>query len=108
MEKKIKCELFNDSFQNFRRYGIPKAQLLIADIPYCVGTNFYGSSPLWYNGGDNKNGESDKAAKAAFYSDFNFNPYEFWNFAGHMLRKEPKRGGRKRTGITGTMHDSFL
>lgn len=95
MEKKIKCELFNDSFQNFRRYGIPKAQLLIADIPYCVGTNFYGSSPLWYNDGDNKNGESDKAAKAAFYSDFNFNPYEFWNFASHMLRKEPKRGGER-------------
>lgn len=92
---KLKCELFNDSLQNFRRYGIPKAQLLIADIPYCVGTNFYGSSPLWYNGGDNKNGESDKAAKAAFYSDFNFNPFEFWNFASHMIRKEPKRGGER-------------
>jgi len=29
--KKIKTELFNDNFQNYKRYGIPKAQLVIAD-----------------------------------------------------------------------------
>ena len=28
---KIKTELFNDNFQNYKRYGIPKAQLVIAD-----------------------------------------------------------------------------
>ena len=28
-------ELFNDSFQNFKSYNIPKAQLIIADVPYC-------------------------------------------------------------------------
>lgn len=44
-------EIFNDHFQNFRRYQIPKAQLVIADIPYNVGKNAYGSSPLWYRGG---------------------------------------------------------
>lgn len=27
-------ELFNDHFQNFKSYGIPKAQLIIADVPY--------------------------------------------------------------------------
>lgn len=91
----IKCELYHDSMQNFRRYPIQKAQLLIADVPYNVGNNFYGSNPVWYKGGDNKNGESDKAGKAAFYSDFNFNLYEFFNFAGHMLKKEPKRGGAR-------------
>ena len=26
-------ELFNDHFQNYKTYGIPKAQLIIADIP---------------------------------------------------------------------------
>ena len=26
-------ELFNDHFQNYKVYGIPKAQLVIADIP---------------------------------------------------------------------------
>lgn len=36
--------------QNFRRYGIPKAQLIIADVPYNVGNNFYGSNPMWYVG----------------------------------------------------------
>ena len=32
--RKIKMELYNDNFQNFKKYGIPKAQLVIADIPY--------------------------------------------------------------------------
>ena len=60
----MKCELFNDNFQNFKRYNIPKAQLVIADIPYNIGNNFYGSNPMWYKGGDNKNGESKLAGKA--------------------------------------------
>jgi site-specific DNA-methyltransferase (adenine-specific) len=47
----MKIELINDNFQNFKRYGIPKAQLVIADIPYNIGNNFYGSNPMWYNGG---------------------------------------------------------
>lgn len=28
-----RIELFNDHFQNFKVYGIPKAQLIIADPP---------------------------------------------------------------------------
>ena len=28
--KKIKTELYNDNFQNYKRYNIPKAQLVIA------------------------------------------------------------------------------
>ena len=59
----MKVELFNDNFQNFKRYGIPKAQLVIADIPYNLGNNAYASNPMWYVGGDNKNGESKKAVK---------------------------------------------
>lgn len=35
--KQVKCELFCDNFQNYKRYGIPKAQLVIADIPYNIG-----------------------------------------------------------------------
>lgn len=50
-------ELFNDHFQNFKVYGIPKAQLIIADPPYNLGVNAYASNPSWYVGGDNKNGE---------------------------------------------------
>ena len=94
----MKCELYNDNFQNFKRYGIPKAQLVIADIPYNVGTNFYGSNPMWYNGGDNHNGESKYAGKAAFNTDFNFNIAEYFHFCNRLLKKEPKKsGGRGRS-----------
>lgn len=55
---KYKPNLYNDHFQNFKRYNIPKAQLIIADIPYNVGKDAYGSNPSWYIGGDNANGES--------------------------------------------------
>ena len=80
--------------QNFRRYGIPKAQLIIADVPYNVGSNFYGSNPMWYVGRDNKNGKSKLAEKAAFNSDFNFNLYEYFHFCSKMLKKEPKKAGK--------------
>lgn len=90
-KKPVRCELYNDNFQNFKRYGIPKAQLVIADIPYNVGTNFYGSNPSWYIGGDNKNGESKLAGKAAFNSDFNFNIVEYFHFCNRLLKKEPKK-----------------
>ena len=55
--------LYHDHFQNFKTYQIPKAQLIIADIPYNIGKNAYGSNPSWYVGGDNKNGESELAGK---------------------------------------------
>lgn len=61
-----KCMLYNDHFQNFKKYNIPKAQLVIADIPYNLGNKAYASSPEWYIGGDNKNGESSKAGKTFF------------------------------------------
>lgn len=97
-QKKIKIELYNDNFQNFKRYNIPKAQLVIADIPYNVGTNFYGSNPMWYNGGDNKNGESKLAGKAAFNTDFNFNIAEYFHFCNRLLKKEPeKSNGRGKS-----------
>lgn len=88
-KNKVKIELFNDNFQNYKRYGIPKAQLVIADIPYNIGNNFYGSNPMWYNGGDNQNGESKLAAKAAFHSDYNFNIAEYFHFCNRLLKKEP-------------------
>ncbi len=90
---KTKCEIYRDSMQNYKKYAIPPAQLIIADVPYNVGKNFYGSNPMWYNGGDNKNGESKLAGKAAFNSDFNFNLYEYFHFCSKMLKKEPKKAG---------------
>ena len=86
-KKKIKCELYRDSMQNYKKYAIPPAQLIIADVPYNVGNNFYGSNPMWYNGGDNKNGESKFAGKAAFNSDFNLTCMSFFTFAQKCCRK---------------------
>ena len=94
MKQKVKCELINDHHQNFKRYNIPKAQLVIADIPYNLGNNAYASSPAWYVDGDNKNGESDKANKAFFDTDHNFKIAEFMHFCSKMLIKEPKEKGK--------------
>ena len=55
------CELYHDNFQNYKSYGIPHAQLVIADIPYNIGADAYASNPMWYKDGDNKKGESNLA-----------------------------------------------
>ena len=97
-QSKLKCELYNDSMQNWKKCPLQKAQLIIADIPYSVGNNFYGSNPMWYNGGDNKNGESKLAGKSAFASDFNFNVYEYFHFCSRLMRKDDtKPTGRGRS-----------
>ena len=82
--------LFRDHFQNYKRYNIPKAQLIIADIPYNLGNNAYASNPAWYKDGDNNNGESELAGKTFFKTDENFKPAEFMHFCSTMLKKEPK------------------
>lgn len=91
---KIKTELHNDNYQNFKRYNIPRAQLVIADIPYNVGNNAYASRPDWYIDGDNKNGESDKANKTFFNTDTNFKIAEYMHFCSRLLKKEPKEKGQ--------------
>jgi site-specific DNA-methyltransferase (adenine-specific) len=85
--------LINDHFQNFKGYQIPPAQLVIADIPYNIGINAYGSNPSWYIGGDNKNGESELAGKEFFDTDKNFKPSEFMHFCSKLMKKEPKQRG---------------
>lgn len=100
--KNVKCELFNDNFQNYKLYGIPKAQLVIADLPYRLQGKAYASSPSWYNGGDNGNGESKKAHASFFPSDDYFNIVEYFSFCNRLLRKD-KEGNEKeeRIGKTG-------
>lgn len=83
-------ELYNDHFQNYKRYNIPKAQLIIADIPFNIGKNAYASNPSWYKNGDNKNGESELAGKEFFDTDKDFRVTEFMHFVSTMLKKEPK------------------
>ena len=90
----VKCELYHDNFQNYKRYNIPKAQLVITDIPYNLGVNAYASNPSWYNGGDNSNGESKLAGKSFFNSDGNFKIAEYFHFCNRLLKKEPKGKGQ--------------
>jgi site-specific DNA-methyltransferase (adenine-specific) len=91
MKKQI---LFNDHFQNFKSYGLHKAQLIIADIPYNLGNNAYASNPAWYKDGDNSNGESELAGKSFFDTDENFKPAEFMHFCSKLLKNEPKEKGQ--------------
>ena len=89
-----KVELYHDNFQNFKRYNIPKAQLVIADIPYNIGVDAYASNPMWYKGGSNKNGESKLAKQSFFRTDGTFRIAEYMHFCNRMLRKEPKGKGQ--------------
>lgn len=88
------CEIYHDNFQNYKSYGIPHAQLVIADIPYNIGADAYASNPMWYKDGDNKKGES-KLAKASFFnSDGRFKIAEYMHFCSKLLVKEPKERGK--------------
>ena len=55
--------LYRDSFQNWKNKEIPKAQLILTDLPYQLGAKAFASNPTWYVGGDNANGESKNAGK---------------------------------------------
>ena len=92
--KDIKCNLYNDHFQNYKRYNIPRAQLVIADIPYNLGNNAYASSREWYIDGDLSKGESDKAGKMFFDTDSDFRIAEYMHFCSRLLKKEPKERGK--------------
>lgn len=92
--EKCKCELYHDNFQNFKRYDIPKAQLVIADIPYNIGVDAYASNPMWYKNGDNKNGESKLAKSNFFNTDGTFKIAEYMHFCNRLLKKEPKERGQ--------------
>lgn len=67
--------------------------MIIADIPYNIGKNAYGSNPSWYIDGDNKNGESKLAGTEFFDTDKDFRVKEFMHFCSTMLVKEPKETG---------------
>lgn len=93
--KSITIKLVNDHFENAKRYNIPHAQLIIADIPYNLGNNAYASSPQWYIDGDNKNGESKLAGTSFFDTDNDFKINNFFDFCTRYLKKEPKKGGER-------------
>jgi site-specific DNA-methyltransferase (adenine-specific) len=90
----MEIKLYRDHFQNFKQYHVPRAQLIIADIPYNIGVNAYASNPSWYKDGDNKNGESKLAGTDFFDTDKNFKISEFLAFCSKLLKPEPKESGK--------------
>ena len=94
-KRNINIKLINDHFENAKRYGIPHAQLIIADIPYNLGNKAYASNPQWYVDGDNKNGESKLAGTSFFDTDNDFKINNFFDFCTRYLNKEPKKGGER-------------
>ena len=85
--------LINDKFQNYKNYNLPKAQLILTDVPYEISTDFYASRPDWYLNRKIENGHSDKANTPAFASDsevFNFG--DFFSFCAASLKNEPAAG----------------
>ena len=86
--------LINDHFQNHKRYNLPKADLIIADIPYNLAGSAYASNPQWYVDGDIANGQSEVAGKQFFDTDNDFRVAEFMHFTSRMLKKEPKETGQ--------------
>ena len=85
-----RVKLFNDHFQNFKKYNIPKAQLILTDIPYNLWNNAYASNPSWYEWWDNTNWESSLAWKQFFDTDKSFKISEFLHYTSQMLKPEPK------------------
>ena len=85
-------KLFNDNFQNFKAYNLPrKAQLLIADIPYNIGSNAYASRKDGWIDNDVSKGRKFSRDKTFFDTDVNFNIPEFFHFASKLLMPEPKQ-----------------
>ena len=99
----MKCELYNDHFENAKSYQIPSAQLIIADIPYNLGKNAYASNPVWYNDGDNAKGESDLAGKQFFDTDDDFKINNFFDFCTRYLKKESKKSTCEKNSIAPAM-----
>ena len=83
-------KLYRDHYQNFKVYNIPRAQLVIADVPYNLGNKAFASNPAWYENGDNKNGESKLAGTSFFDTDKDFNVNEFFHFCSKLIKPEPK------------------
>ena len=103
----IKCELYHDNNQNFKQYNIPKAQLILTDIPYNIAENAYASNPQWYEGGDMSNGQSEFAGKTFFARDEYFKCAEFMHFATQILRPEPKEVNQAPCMIVFCNHQQF-
>lgn len=62
-------KLINDDFNNYEKYNLEKAKLILTDIPYCIGKDAYASNPQWWKNGNIKEGYSEKSNSEFFKND---------------------------------------
>lgn len=79
--------ILNDDFNNYKKYDLSKAKLILTDIPYNIGKNAYASNPQWWKNGDIKEGYSNKADSKFFETDENFNIDNFLKFCQDNLEE---------------------
>ena len=95
--------LFNSHFQNFKQFGVPKAQLILTDIPHNIGKNAYGSNPVWYVGGDNKG-----MAKATLQGRNFSTPTRIFALPSFCALLQPDATTRTQGERQSTLHDCLL
>jgi site-specific DNA-methyltransferase (adenine-specific) len=83
----------NDDFNNHMNYEIPKAQLILTDIPYNIGKDAYGSNRHWWVDGVHTHGKSEKADSMFFSTDLGFDLDNFMSCCAQMLRPDTKEKG---------------
>lgn len=80
--------IINDDFNNYKKYKIPKADLILTDIPYNIGTDAYASNPRWWRNGNVAEGKSEKANSKFFNGDGEFQLEKFLDFCSNNLKED--------------------
>lgn len=79
--------IINDDFNNYEKYNIPKADLILTDIPYCIGLNAYASNRSWWKDGNVANGKSKRAKTEFFSGEGQFDIDQFLSFCKNNLKE---------------------
>ena len=88
--------IITGDYRDHARHGVGVFDLLLSDIPYALGSSAYGSNPMWYKHGDNRNGESDLAGASFFETDEAFDLAAYAEACSVLLK--PSSGKPKRDG----------
>lgn len=84
--------IITGDYRNHADHDVGVFDLLLSDIPYAVGADAYGSNPMWYEHGDNRNGTSSKAGRAFFEADDSFDLDAYAQACSLLLKPDPKDG----------------
>lgn len=82
--------IITGDYRDHADHDVGVFDLLLSDIPYAVGADAYGSNPMWYERGDNRNGMSSKAGRAFFATDNSFDLDAYAQACSLLLKPEPK------------------